>query len=131
MNRYAWLLTLLLSIQVGPLLAASRTEQIAQKVYARLASFPKAEIPGKPESTLVRRILLYHISVRGRPETSRLDWKLTLSDYLGYNMGIDPTSYPDFSAELDTLNKDKALIDALSRREREALIDALIQSLRR
>ncbi|UFP93437.1 hypothetical protein [Gloeobacter morelensis] len=111
--------------------AATRFETAAAKVYEQMPNLERGELPGKPESTLVRRLMLYHASIRGRPETSRLDWKLTLSDYLGYNLNIDPATYPEYKAGQDTLARDRAAVDALSRRERNRLIDVLVFALQR
>jgi hypothetical protein len=104
-------------------MAAPRTVEVAQKVYAQFA-LPRNEVPGDSDSTLIRRMIQYHTRVQGRPEQSRLDWQLTFADYLGYNLNINPATYP----EHNWLDADKAAIDALTRDQRHQLIQFLIRA---
>jgi hypothetical protein len=113
---------LFLSAQRG--MAAPRTVEVAQKVYAQFSALPRNEVPGDTDSTLIRRMIQYHTRVQGRPEQSRLDWQLTFSDYLGYNLNINPATYP----ERNWLDADKAAIDALTHNQRHQLIQLLIQA---
>jgi hypothetical protein len=103
-------------------MAAPRTAEVAQKLYAQFSALPRNEVPGEPDNTLIRRMIQYHTRVQGRPEQSRLDWQLTFSDYLGYNLNIDPSTYPDRNA----LEADKAAIDGLTRDQRNQLIRLFI-----
>ena len=64
----------------------------AQQIYAQLPDLPlenqyiDQETGDRDEAnTLVRRLIVYHLLVKGRPPFYRLDWKLTLADYLGAN----------------------------------------------
>jgi hypothetical protein len=103
-------------------LAAPRTVEVAQKIYAQFSALPRNEVSEEPDNTLLRRMIQYHTRVQGRPEQSRLDWQLTFADYLGYNLNIDPTTYPARNA----LEADKAAIDRLTRDQRHQLIRLLI-----
>lgn len=104
--------------------AAPRSVEIAQKIYAQFPTLPRSEVAGELDNTLIRRVIQYHTRIQGRPEQSRLDWQLTFADYLGYNLNIDPTTYPDRNA----LETDKGAIDALTREQRNQLIQFLIQA---
>ncbi len=78
-------------------------------------------------NTLVSRMIRYHSYLKGRPSNYRLDWKLTLADYLGANEVMYETTYPGN----DTLKKnpfdgDRAVIARLNRRQRDALVQALV-----
>jgi len=109
----------------------TRAEQAADQVYRALPELPREAPPDQPNNTLVRRMILYHLRVRGRPETSRLDWQLTLSDYLGYNLTIDPATYPENGTAFAALDRDRAALDGLSRQGRWRLVRLLIDALRR
>lgn len=122
------LLVLTLSLLVLPAVAESRIDQAVDRVYAQFTDLPRLAPPDQPGDTLVLRLVLYHIRVRGRPENSRLDWQFTLADYLGYNLNIDATNYPDGYAALE---RDKAALDALTRPQRQRLIRLLSSALRR
>jgi hypothetical protein len=109
-----------------------------QLVYERLPDFPKenqyiSKETGKVESdnTLVGRLVRYHLYVAGRSPLYRFDWKLTLADYLGlgYNGAFDETNYPS-RATLRTspADGDRAAIDRLTRSQREALVQALVDA---
>lgn len=126
MKKFFTLLLLISALFLGrgTAFAASRTVEVAQKVYAQFPALPRIEVAGNPENTLIRRMIQYHTRLQGRPEQSRLDWQLTLSDYLGYNINIDPTSYPERSL----LETDKAALDALTRDQRSQLIRVLIRA---
>ena len=67
-----------------------RTGDIAQKIYVELPNVPlenqhfnrkinKIDL----NNTLISRMIRYHAYVKGRPVALRLDWKLTIADYLG------------------------------------------------
>jgi hypothetical protein len=78
-------------------------------------------------NTLVRRLINYHLLVKGRPPFSRLDWKLTLADYLGANELMFQANYPG-AMELRTnpLAGDRAAIAQLTRQQRNDLVLALV-----
>lgn len=79
------------------------------------------------ESTLLRRLVRYHLYVKSRSPFSRLDWKLTLADYLGANQFPVPEEYPDGNRfNVNPMDGDLAAVRALDRRDREALIDVLM-----
>ncbi|WP_017317973.1 hypothetical protein [Mastigocladopsis repens] len=105
-----------------------------QPVYQQLPDLPRenqyvSKETGKvaENNTLVSRMIRYHIYVKGRAPNYRLDWKLTLADYLGANEVMYETSYPGN----DTLRKnpfdsDRAAIARLNRRQRDALVQAIV-----
>lgn len=107
---------------------------IWQQVYEQLPDLPKENHyinrdTGEPAetNTLVGRFIRYHLYVQGRPPTYRLDWKLTMADYLGANEFIVPATYPS----ADTLSQnpaegDQATIRSLNRAQRDALIQAIV-----
>ncbi|MUL35071.1 hypothetical protein BWI75_01505 [Gloeocapsopsis sp. AAB1 = 1H9] len=118
-----------------PAIAQSvRISDAWQQVYQQLPDLPLenqyvSRQTGKidPENTLVRRLISYHTYVKGRPPNYRLDWKLTLADYLGANEWIREESYPGS----DTLRQnpfigDRTAIERLNRDQRNALVQALV-----
>lgn len=110
--------------------------EVWQQVYKKLPYLPKenhyiSQETGKvaENNTLVSRLIRYHIYVKGRPPNYRLDWKLTLADYLDANEVMYEESYPGN----DTLRKnpfagDRAAIRRLSREQRNALVQALVNA---
>lgn len=124
MKKRIILLACFLFLESGSAFATPRTVEIAQKVYTQFPVLPRSEVPGEPDNTFIRRVIQYHTHLRERPEQSRFDWQLTFSDYLGYNLNIDPTTYPNRSA----LEADKAALDALTRDQRNQLIQILMQA---
>lgn len=111
-----------------------RLEDVWQQVYQQLPDLPKenqyvSKSTGKvaTDNTLVSRLVRYHIYIKGRPPNYRLDWKLTLADYLGVNEIMEDSRYPGN----DTLRKnpvegDRAVIARLNRKQRDALVQALV-----
>lgn len=105
-----------------------------QQVYEQLPDIPlenqyinRETGDPVPNNTLVGRLIRYHIYIEGRPPLYRLDWKLTLADYLGVNEFIEPATYP--SGDVLTVNPmqgDMAAIDGLSRAQRDALIQTIV-----
>lgn len=107
-----------------------------QLVYKQLPDFPKenqyiSKQTGKvaESNTLVSRMIRYHVYVKGRTPNYRLDWKLTLADYLDANEVMYESSYPGN----DTLRKnpfasDRAAIRRLTRQQRNALVQALVNA---
>jgi hypothetical protein len=83
------------------------------------------------DNTLVDRFIRYHIYIQGRAPIYRLDWKLTMADYLGANEFISASTYP--SSDTLTVNPmegDMAAIQRLSRSERDALIQTIVDIFR-
>jgi hypothetical protein len=105
-----------------------------QKVYERLPSFPKenqyvSQTTGtvKTSSTLANRLIQYHIFMKGRSPGSRLDWKLTLADYLGVNEPMFESRYPGIDElKVNPYERDLAIIRQLSRAQREELAQTLV-----
>lgn len=112
----------------------SNPNDVSQQVYQRLPDFPREnqyvnKETGKVavDNTLVSRLIRYHLYVKSRTPRYRLDWKLTLADYLGANEYLVETRYPGY----DTLKQspfdgDRAAIRHLNRTQREALVDVLV-----
>lgn len=110
--------------------------EASEQVYQTLPQLPREDgytpTPDGAGSggTLVQRLMQYHIQIMGRPATSRLDWRLTLADYLEINEPILAQQYPGATTlDRNPLNGDKGVIQGLSRRQRYDLVDALILAL--
>lgn len=111
-----------------------RPEMVAAEVYQRFPSLPQenqyiSQETGEVNSdnTLMSRLIRYHEYVKNRPLQYRLDWKLTLADYLGVNERIRDFRYPGSSTlQLNPLESDRAAISSLSRRQRNELVDILV-----
>jgi len=111
-----------------------RPRDLWRLVYEQLPDFPLendyvGQLDGevKPDNTLVERLMRYHLYVKGRTPQYRLDWKLTLADYLGANEIMYEGVYP--SADVLTenpLDGDREAIANLTRSQRESLIDLLV-----
>ncbi|MBW4557987.1 MAG: hypothetical protein KME59_19035 [Trichormus sp. ATA11-4-KO1] len=130
----------LLGIQ--PAIAESGTLSIAQRispgdvwqqVYQQLPELPKenqyiSKDTGKvaENNTLASRLIRYHIYVKGRAPNYRLDWKLTLADYLNANEIMYDNSYPGNDAlRQNPLEGDRLVIARLNRNQRNALVQVL------
>jgi len=120
-------------------LAAQQSVSIGDvwpKVYQQLPDFPKenqyiSKDTGKQASTntLVSRLMAYHVYVRGRAPIYRLDWKLTLADYLGINEPIYDSNYPgNETLRKNPLDGDTAVIRRLNHTQRDALVQALVNA---
>jgi hypothetical protein len=120
----------LASAQVG------NTEGIAQQVYAKLPDIPlenqyisRETNKAASKNTLVARVFRYHVFIKGRSPLSRLDWKLTIADYLGANEFQEESVYPGYdSLKTNALNGDRAAMKSLSRTKRDRLVTALLES---
>jgi hypothetical protein len=114
----------------------SSTEGIAQQVYAKLPDIPlenqyisRETNKAASKNTLVARVFRYHVFTKGRSPISRLDWKLTIADYLGANEFQDESVYPGYdSLKTNPLDGDRAAIKSLSRTKRDRLVTALLES---
>ncbi|MBD2157939.1 hypothetical protein [Leptolyngbya sp. FACHB-16] len=83
-----------------------------------------------PESTLLTRLMFYHTGVQQRQPYFRLDWKLTLADYLGANETMHPDTYPNSrNFRDDPMQGDIAAVRNLSREQREQLVDTIVTLL--
>lgn len=109
-------------------------ELVATEVYKEIPDFPKVnnfhnkktgEL--KEDNTLIARMVRYHQYVKGRPTAFRLDWKLTLADYLGANEIIKESRYPGFTTlKENPLPQDLKIIDSLNFTQRQNLVDVLV-----
>lgn len=83
---------------------------------------------GEPDAdnTLISRLIRYHVFVRGRPFLYRLDWKLTLADYLGANELMSEGVYPSQDdLETNPMRGDREAIASLTRQQRDDLVHVL------
>lgn len=111
-----------------------RIDEIWQQVYQQLPDLPLEnqyinDETGKvsPNNTLINRFIRYHVYVKSRPVVYRLDWKLTLADYLGVNEKMDPETYPSATAlRTNPMQNDIAAIGSLNRAQRDALVNTLV-----
>ncbi|MEH2246447.1 hypothetical protein [Nostoc sp.] len=105
-----------------------------QKVYQQLPDLPRenkyiSKENGKvaENNTLVTRLIRYHIYTKGRAPIYRLDWKLTLADYLGANEIMYDTTYPgNDSLRENPIEGDRKAITRLTRSQRDALVQVLV-----
>ncbi|MEH2444185.1 hypothetical protein [Nostoc sp.] len=105
-----------------------------QLVYQELPDLPRenkyiSKENGKvaETNTLVNRLIRYHVYTKGRAPIYRLDWKLTLADYLGANEIMYDTTYPgNDSLRKNPIDGDKAAIARLTRSQRDALVQVLV-----
>lgn len=105
-----------------------------RKVYERLPNFPRenqyvSKETGKIDenSTLASRLIRYHVSVKSRPPGYRMDWKLTLADYLGVHQYLVESQYPGSNTlRQNPWESDRAAIVKLNRKQRDALVDVLV-----
>lgn len=78
-------------------------------------------------STLISRLIRYHLYTKGRPPFYRLDWKLTLADYMAANEIMNLALYPGVDTlRTNPMRNDMAAISSLTRAQRAALVDALV-----
>lgn len=118
--------------QTAPIFANPR--QVAVEIYAKLPDFPMENTYIRQEtnqvaseSTLVERLIVYHTTVKGRSPVYRLDWKMTLGDFLGINDVLQGNTYPGTSyLRENPMAGDRDVIQALNRQEREELIQTLV-----
>lgn len=104
-----------------------------RKVYQLLPSFPKenqyvSRETGKVDenSTLASRLIRYHVFVKNRPPGYRMDWKLTLADYLGVNQYLVESQYPGSTTlRTNPMESDRAVINKLTRKQRDDLVNVL------
>jgi len=122
--------------EIGPQLIAqtARTRDVGQQVYQQLPALPLenkyvSQETGQvdADNTLVSRLIRYHVYVKGRPTNNRLDWKLTLADYLGANELMQEKVYPGYDTlRQNPIEGDRAAIARLNRQQRNALVETLV-----
>ncbi len=111
-----------------------RPNEVWRLVYQRLPDLPREnqyinQKSGQVDenNTLISRLIRYHTVIKSRPPGYRLDWKLTLADYLDLNEIITEGVYPGFETlRQNPLEGDKAAIRRLTRTQRDALVDTLV-----
>lgn len=117
-----------------PSAARFRLQDAWQQVYKDLPDLPLENQyvnreTGKIDSnnTLVSRLIRYHYYIKGRPVNYRLDWKFTLADFLGVNDPIQASTYPGAeNLRKNPFESDRAIIQRLTRKQRDALIQSLV-----
>ncbi|MGB7086940.1 MAG: hypothetical protein WBD47_15380 [Phormidesmis sp.] len=80
------------------------------------------------EDTLVSRIIRYHIYTKARSTVFRLDWKLTLADYLGAFERMSADDYPDYGLTENPMTGDVAVIQSLDPALRDRLVNTLYET---
>ena len=123
-------------LQIPPSVQAQtlRPEFVAEQVYQQMPELPKENQylsveSGKidPDNTLISRLIRYHQYIKSRPSRYRIDWQLTLADYLGVNEEIKDTRYPGASTlKTNPMSADIQAINNLTRSQRSQLIDLLL-----
>ncbi|WP_066424374.1 hypothetical protein [Anabaena sp. 4-3] len=124
--------TNLLSIQPAQAQRISPSD-VWQLVYQQLPDLPKenqyiSRESGKvaENNTLASRLIRYHIYIKERAPNYRLDWKLTLADYLDANEVMYENTYPgNDTLRQNPLAGDRATIKRLTRQQRNALAQVL------
>ncbi|HIK36757.1 MAG: hypothetical protein NZ901_10015 [Geminocystis sp.] len=109
-------------------------ETVAERVYQQMPELPREnhyiqKETGRTatENTLISRMVRYHQYVKSRPTGYRLDWKLTLADYLGKNEIMDEQRYPGSTTlTKNPLPGDKEAIRLLTRQQRGKLVELLV-----
>jgi hypothetical protein len=104
-----------------------------RQIYQQLPDFPKEnqyvnKETGKvaENNTLAGRLIRYHLYVKERAPNYRLDWKLTLADYLDVNEIMYETTYPgNDTLKQNPIEGDRAAIARLNRRQRDDLVQVL------
>ena len=111
-----------------------RPEGAAYIIYQRLSFIPKenqyrrqdtGEID--PEHTLISRLIRYNEDVKKR-SFYRIDWQLTLADYLGANEKIDLDRYPGNSTlKTNPAEADIAAMGKFTLAQRQTLVNLLAE----
>lgn len=120
--------------QTAPVSRPTRVQDAWQQVYKENPTLPLENQyvnreTGKvdPSNTLVSRLIRYHYFIKGRPVNYRLDWKYTIADFLGINDAMQADSYPGAdNLRKNPFESDRAIIQKLNRKQREALIQSLV-----
>ncbi|WP_052055722.1 hypothetical protein [Myxosarcina sp. GI1] len=122
------------SQQLPTNVADIRPDEAAAVAYQQFTQFPlenqyisRETSQVANDNTLIERLIRYHQYVKDRPLNYRLDWKLTLADYLGANELIPPDRYPgNTTLTQNPLKGDRAVIESLSREQRNQLVATLV-----
>lgn len=111
-----------------------RPQDVGNKVYESLPDLPlenqyinaeTGEVDA--DNTLADRLVRYHIYVKNRPPNYRFDWKLTMADYLGAHDYLEESVYPGNNIlQENPIDGDRAVIENLTRTQRDALVEALV-----
>ncbi len=112
----------------------ARPQDVWRQVYERLPNLAMENQYVSKETgevaannTLASRLLQYHIYVKNRLPNYRFDWKLTIADYLGAHDLMEESQYPGSTTlQQNPMESDRAVIEKLSRGERDALVNALV-----
>lgn len=107
---------------------------LADQAYQQLSFIPRENQYISTETgqtatsnTLISRFIRYHAFLKGRSPNFRLDWKLTLADYLGANELMISAVYPGSDTlRSNPMATDVAAIQKLNRAQREQLISVLV-----
>jgi hypothetical protein len=110
-------------------------QDAAKAIYQRLPDLPLENQYQRSDgqkkaasSTLVSRMVQYHTATKGRSPLFRLDWKITLADYLGVNDYLDERTYPGNGfLKSSAMEGDRAAVRKLTLAQRNALIQALVE----
>jgi hypothetical protein len=105
-----------------------------QRVYQQIPDLPQenqyiSKSTGQiaANNTFASRLIRYHIYNKGRSPIYRLDWKLTLADYLDANETIYADDYPgNDSLKQNPLASDRLIISKLTRVQRNNLVQVLV-----
>jgi hypothetical protein len=105
-----------------------------QQVYQRFSDLPKENKYISKDTkkvaennTLASRLIRYHVYVKGRAPNYRLDWKLTIADYLDANEIMYDSSYPgNDTLQENPIQGDRSAIARLNRSQRNALVQVLV-----
>ena len=111
-----------------------RPNDIASSIYEKMPEMELANTytsletgENAVDNTLVSRLVRYHQYVKSRPTIYRLDWKLTLADYLGKNEIIKESRYPGNSTlTQNPFQNDRKIIQSLTREQRNELVNLLV-----
>ena len=79
------------------------------------------------DNTLASRIIRYHLYSQKRPTNFRLDWKLTMADYLGAFERMSADNYADYGLRENPMEADIAVVRGLSWEERDRLTNTLYE----
>uniref|UniRef100_B8HNJ1 Uncharacterized protein n=1 Tax=Cyanothece sp. (strain PCC 7425 / ATCC 29141) TaxID=395961 RepID=B8HNJ1_CYAP4 len=109
-------------------------KQAAEQFYRQVPNFPKENQylslkTNQPSenNTLIERLVVYHTLVKGRSPLYRLDWKVTLADFLGLNEYLDASTYPGrLYLKTNPMEADRAVIVQLNRQQRDVLVQTLV-----
>jgi len=122
---------------IQPTLAQSvQYDQVAKRLYEQVPGLPLENTYVNSETgrvstdnTLISRLIRYNIYAKSRPPNYRLDWKLTLADYLGVNERIESKTYPSGSSmRKNPMEGDIAAVNRLTLAQRMAVVDLLAAS---